>query len=431
MTGVGGRPQGDPMGWPASMASSQLADHLAGQIQAGGGLDPLESRAGVDLQQQGAAAGAQDVDAGHIEAQGLAGLDGHLLLRPIQLHRPGRSPLVQVGPEFALGGPAFDRGHHLAADHEAAQIRAAGLLDELLHQQVGIEALEGIDDALGRLLGFGQHDPLALDPLQQLHDQGGAPHHADQIDGVERGIGEARDGRVESGADDFLGGEELVAGGGDRLSTVEGGHPHRLELADVEEPHLMAPFLAGLDQAAANAEIGMADQQHDPQAGLPLADVGMEGPTLVGAVAAQVQAALRVHQDPSHHRLPGQQHPVAHGIPVGERQLHLPALLAEHQPLPDHMAAFRHRGLTADHHGPVALQGMDLEVRPGATVALERHDELAVNPGLAPLAIRGWQVSIARYEPVRFSAWPLGTRSGEAAAGGTTGSGQSSSTRRT
>lgn len=34
----------------------------------------------------------------------------------------------------------------------------------------------------------------------------------------------------------------------------------------------------------------------------------------------------------------------------------------------------------------------------GATTAF--HDELAA------LAIRGWSVAIARYEPVRFSAWP-------------------------
>jgi hypothetical protein len=34
----------------------------------------------------------------------------------------------------------------------------------------------------------------------------------------------------------------------------------------------------------------------------------------------------------------------------------------------------------------------------GATADL--HAELAA------LAIRGWQVAIARYEPVRFSAWP-------------------------
>ena len=289
---------------------------------------------------------------------------------------------MEVGPELALGGRALDGGHHLAADHEAAQIRAAGLLDELLHQQVGVEALEGIDDALGRLLGFGQHHALALGPLQQLHDQGGAAHHADQIHGVERGIGEARDGGVEPGADEFLGGEELVAGGGDRLGTVERRHPHRLELprhgaavegdagtdagddrihraehvtaavvdlrvagiqahvalTDVEEPHVVAPFLPGLDQAAIAVEIGVAGQQHDPQAGIARADMGIEGPALLGAEAAQVVAALRVHQDPAHHRLATEQHPISHGIPVGEGQLHLPALLAEHQPLPDHVA---------------------------------------------------------------------------------------------
>ena len=162
--------------------------------------------------------------------------------------------------------------------------------------------------------------------------------------------------------------------------------------------------------------------------------MGIEGPALLGAEAAQVLAALRIHQNPAHHRLAAQQHPVAHGIAVGERQLHLPALLAEHQPLPDHVAVLRdtagvahlppryHGGLVAHHHGPVALEGMDLKAHPGAPVALEGNDVGGVEGGGGRTGI---DAGLDRRQPGVREAAPLLTAHDDLAVEAVHGSGAS------
>src|SRR5690606_40313496 len=104
---------------------------------------------------------------------------------------------------------------------EAAYIVALGLLDELVHQDIAVEALEVVYHAFSRLVGLRQRHAAALGALQQLHDQGRAAHNADQVLGLQGRVGKAGDGDVEAAIQQRLEGEELVPGAGDGGVVVE------------------------------------------------------------------------------------------------------------------------------------------------------------------------------------------------------------------
>ena len=93
---------------------------------------------------------------------------------------------MNVGAEITNRCSSLDRGDHLASDHEAAQVLAASFFDELLHQQVGVETLHGIDHAFRRLLRLRQHNAPALSALQQFENQWCTADHLDQVLGVQR-----------------------------------------------------------------------------------------------------------------------------------------------------------------------------------------------------------------------------------------------------
>ena len=72
---------------------------------------------------------------------------------------------MQVGPKLAFLRLPFHRSHHLVADDEAANVRATGFLDELLHEEVGIQPTKSLDDALGRLARFGKEGRPTIEQL--------------------------------------------------------------------------------------------------------------------------------------------------------------------------------------------------------------------------------------------------------------------------
>ncbi len=94
-------------------------------------------------------------------------------------------------------------------------------------------------------------------------------------------------------------------------------------------------------------------------------------------------AAFRIHEHATHHRLTTEQHPVAHGIAVGEGEFDRPTLLAENQLFPNHVTGFRdatgvahaaflqNRSLMARHHAAVVLERMHLKTDPQLTIPLE------------------------------------------------------------
>jgi hypothetical protein len=59
----------------ALVAALEELDDRVGDVDAGGLLDALEAGGGVDLEDDGAVVGAEDVDAGDLEAEDLGGVD--------------------------------------------------------------------------------------------------------------------------------------------------------------------------------------------------------------------------------------------------------------------------------------------------------------------------------------------------------------------
>ncbi len=208
---------------------------------------------------------------------------------------------MQVGAKLSFGRLALHRGDHLVADDEATDVGAAGLLDVLLHHDVGLHAHEGLDHRLGGLVGLGQHHADALGALQQLDDQRCALDHGDQVGNVVRRVSEAGDRQAQALARKQLQRAQLVprAGDGDRVvenvsahhlelaqhgAAVEGDRrpdtgDHRIEALDllslvvnrgvmggnahvaaqgIDDPHLVAALFGGFHQASRGVEVAIA-----------------------------------------------------------------------------------------------------------------------------------------------------------------------------
>ena len=83
---------------------------------------------------------------------------------------------MQVAPELALLALALHRAHHLAIHDERADVGAAGLLDELLRDDAGLQAIEGLHHRARGVLALREDHAEALRTLQQLQDQGRTAH---------------------------------------------------------------------------------------------------------------------------------------------------------------------------------------------------------------------------------------------------------------
>ncbi len=106
--------------------------------------------------------GAQQIDAGDVQAHDACSADcgGAFLGR--DLDQAGSAAAMQVGAEFAGLGLALDCRDHLVTDDEAANVGAAGLLDVLLNHDRNVQTHEGLEHAFGSLAGLAQYD---TDPL--------------------------------------------------------------------------------------------------------------------------------------------------------------------------------------------------------------------------------------------------------------------------
>ncbi len=206
-------------------------DDLARHVLTGGSFHPLQAGGGVHLQHQRAAGATQNIHPGHVQPHDLGGLHGGGTLFRRDLDGFGGAPPVQVGAKLPRLGLAAHGGHHLAVDHQAADIGAVGLADVLLHQDVVVGLDKGLDDALGGLLGLAQHHANPLGALQQLHHQGGAPHHGDEIRYVVGAVGIAGHRQADAVTGEQLHGAQLVPGAGDGHRAVESHGAHHLELA--------------------------------------------------------------------------------------------------------------------------------------------------------------------------------------------------------
>src|SRR5262249_20143987 len=108
--------------------------------------------------------------------------------------------------------------------------------DELLDEDVLIQALERLDDRTGRGRALGQDDAEALRALQQLDNHRRAVHALDTSGNV-LGLGGIDGGgqaNVMSAED--LQAAQLVARAGDGLRFVHAVNAHHLELAHHRQP---------------------------------------------------------------------------------------------------------------------------------------------------------------------------------------------------
>src|ERR1700761_9435234 len=126
----------------------QKLNDVLRHIHASGRLDTLKTRRGIDLQDQGATVRAQQVDTGDFQSKRRCGLDRDALFFRRQHRRHSRATAMQIGAKFAWAGDALHGGNHLATNDEATQVASLGLADEFLHQEIGVEATESLDDAL-------------------------------------------------------------------------------------------------------------------------------------------------------------------------------------------------------------------------------------------------------------------------------------------
>ncbi len=138
---------------------------------------------------------------------------------------------MQVGAKLARLGLTAHRRHHLAVDHQTADVSTVGLADILLHQNVVVGLDESLDHALGGLLGFAQHHADPLGTLQQLHHQRCTAHHGDEVGHVVGAVGITGDGQTDAVTGEQLHRPQLVAGAADGHRAVERHGVHHLELA--------------------------------------------------------------------------------------------------------------------------------------------------------------------------------------------------------
>ena len=250
--------------------------------------------------------GTQDVYPGDVQAHHAGCTDGgHALFRG-DLDQAGAAAAMQGGAELASLGLALHRRDHLVADHEAANVGATGFLDVFLDHDVLLEAEEGLDHRLGRLVRFGQYHAHALGAFQHLDHQRCTANHLDQVGNVVRGVGEAGHRQADALARQQLQSAQLVARATDGHRLVERVDAHHLELAQhraaieghrgadarnhrieafqrlaakvdlrlvtgdvhvgakgVDHLHLMAPLLTGLHQAAGGIQTRVARQHGD------------------------------------------------------------------------------------------------------------------------------------------------------------------------
>ena len=85
-----------------------------------------------------------------------------------------------------------------------------GVLDVFLDHEVGLEAPESLDHALGRLARLGEHDANALRAFQQFDHDGSAADQFEEIVGITRGAGEPGDRQPDALARQQLQRPQLV-----------------------------------------------------------------------------------------------------------------------------------------------------------------------------------------------------------------------------
>ena len=213
---------------------------------------------------------------------------------------------MQVRAKLAGLGLSLHGSDDFVADHQTADVGAAGLLDVFLHHDVGFQPHERLQHRLGGLGGFTHHHANALGAFEQLDYQRRAADHVDQVRDVIRRVSKAGNGQAHALAGQQLQRAQLVTRAGDRHRLVQRKHTHHLELAQhgravegdrcadarndrvkafqhftlvvngrlvagdvhisaqrVDDPNFVATLASGFDQAAGGVQVGVARQNRN------------------------------------------------------------------------------------------------------------------------------------------------------------------------
>ena len=152
-----------PSGRTPLHAGGDVGDDLAGHVHAAGLLDPLQAGRGVDLQHQRAAIGADQIDAGHAQAEHARGADLRCFVvgGRVVATMKRQAPKGDFRSNLHRGGTA--KGVSASVAEEDVAIRAARVLGlgiagvDLIRSKRGplvlevnaSPGLEGIEEASG------------------------------------------------------------------------------------------------------------------------------------------------------------------------------------------------------------------------------------------------------------------------------------------
>src|SRR5712664_239531 len=196
-------------------------DDLAGDVEPGRTLQPLETGARVQLHHLGALAGLEQVHSRNVEPDHPGCAHGRLGVIGGKLYRRPEAAAMQVAAELAPARLPPHGAHYAIADHQRADVAPPRLRDELLEQDLLAEVPERAEDALHLRDAVGDHHAHALGALDQLEDRRQAADLRDQLRDLAAAAGEHRAGDAHSRRGEVLERRQLVAAAGDGGSAVD------------------------------------------------------------------------------------------------------------------------------------------------------------------------------------------------------------------
>ena len=161
------------------VAGDVIDDH-AGDVLTGGFLDAFQAGGAVHLHHDGAILGAQEVDSRHAKSHDAGRVDGGGTFLCGQFFQSSAPTTMKVGAKFALGTLSLHGGDDLVSNHQTTDVSSASFFDELLHEDVRVQATEGFDDGFSGLGGLREYDSDSLGAFQELDDERGAAANFDE-----------------------------------------------------------------------------------------------------------------------------------------------------------------------------------------------------------------------------------------------------------
>ena len=141
-----------------------IFDDLASDVAVSDFLD-AEARRSVNLENEGAASAAHEIDTSDMEAHGTGGTDGNLLFFIGELDGSTFAAFVEVGAEIIVERLTTHAGDDFRPDDKSADVGAGGFGDIFLEEDVGavfIIKVKRLKGGFGGFLRVGENDAVAV-----------------------------------------------------------------------------------------------------------------------------------------------------------------------------------------------------------------------------------------------------------------------------